>query len=421
MHVLRVRIGQARPDMPTLFAVASAVGGALILAGWAFNLPLLTTILPGRAPSARLSALAFILAGASLWLLGPAKSVWRAQMAARACAGGITALGLLSRGAQMVGWDLGYGAQPAVATSAGFVVVGTVLLLLSARRPRLTAVAQVLVLPVMYLALAGFAAYLLGASTLHFLAPWATPPPLPTTFLFLLLSRGLLERDTEQGFMAVITATRPGGFMARRLLAAFTWISLGLGWLLLRGEHAGLYDGDLLVALFVVFNILLTSLVVVHSARSLNRADAKREHAEEELGSANAERQQRATMIQSVLESIGDGVIIVDPDDNRLYNRAAKRILGIDLSGLAVSEWNQKLLVFRPDQKTILPPDEFPTARASRGETVDDMEVFVRHAGAPKGMFISASARPLRNERGESQGVVAIFRDLTTRRQAEEM
>src|SRR4029077_5585741 len=139
MHVLRVRIGQARPDMPTLFAVASAVGGALILAGWAFNLPLLTTILPRRAPSARLSALAFILAGASLWLLRPAKSDWRAQMAARACSVGITALGLLSLGAHMFGWNLGYGEQPAVATSAGFVGVGTVLLLLSRRPPRAAA------------------------------------------------------------------------------------------------------------------------------------------------------------------------------------------------------------------------------------------------------------------------------------------
>ena len=201
---------------------------------------------------------------------------------------------------------------------------------------------------------------------------------------------------------------------------AFAWMSLGLGWLILRAEQAGWIAADLMVATFVVFNILLTGLVVVHSARSLNRADMKRQHAEEELGSANAERQQRATMIQSVLESIGDGVIIVDPDGKRLYNVAANRILGIDLSGLPVTEWNQKLLVFRPDQKTILPPAEFPTARASRGETVDDVEVFVRHAGAPNGIFISASARPLRNERGESQGVVAIFRDLTARRRAEE-
>ena len=184
---------------------------------------------------------------------------------------------------------------------------------------------------------------------------------------------------------------------------------------------AGLYDADLLVALFIVFNIVVTGLVVVHSARSLNRADTKRQDAEEELASANAERQQRATMIQSVLESIGDGVILVGPDGKRIYNLAAKRILGIDLSGLPVTEWNQAVLVFRADQKTVLPLDEFPTARASRGETVDDMEVFVRHAGAPKGFFVSASARPLRNERGESQGVVAIFRDLTIRRQAEEM
>ena len=175
-----------------------------------------------------------------------------------------------------------------------------------------------------------------------------------------------------------------------------------------------------ILPLLVVSNIALTSLVVWQSARSLNRAELKRERAEHALGSADAERQQRATMIQSVLEGIGDGVIIVDADGKRIYNLAAKRILGIDLSGLAVSEWNQKLLVFRPDQKTILPPDEFPTARALRGETVDDLEVFVRHAGAPKGIFISASARPLRNDLGESQGVVAIFRDLTARRRAEE-
>src|SRR5260370_21515582 len=58
---------------------------------------------------------------------------------------------------------------------------------------------------------------------------------------------------------------------------------------------------------------------------------------------------------------------------------------------------------------------------ASGGQTVDEMEVCVFQAGAAKGIFNSALARPLSNERGESQGVVAIFRDLTARRQAEEM
>jgi len=202
------------------------------------------------------------------------------------------------------------------------------------------------------------------------------------------------------------------------LVTAVAGVLILTGWVFAR--QAGWIEGDLPVVLFVAFNIGLLSLVVWFSAGSLNRAEVKREQAEHALVIADAERQQRATMMQSVLEGIGGGVIVVDSGGKRIYNLAAKRILGIDLTGLAVSEWNQKLLVFRPDQKTALPPDEFPTARASRGETVDDLEVFVRHAGAPKGIFISASARPLRNELGETQGVVAIFRDLTARRRAEE-
>ena len=213
---------------------------------------------------------------------------------------------------------------------------------------------------------------------------------------------------------------RPGPAHAPSVISLATAVAGVLilaGWVLAR--HAGWIEGDLPVELFVGFNIGLVSLVVWFSARSLN-AEVKREQAEHALESAHAERQQRATMIQSVLDGIADGVIVIDPDGKRLYNRAANRILGIDLTGLAVSEWNQKLLVFRQDGKTALPPDEFPTTRASRGETVDGLEVFVRHAGAPNGIFISASARPLRNELGESQGVVAIFRDLTAGRLAEE-
>jgi len=398
----------------------TAVAGALILAGWAFHIPLLTTILPGHPATTPISAIAFILAGVSLWLLTRSDSDWHARAAARAGGLAVTTIGLLALLGYATGWSFEVGRRPVVSSAASFALVGMVLCLLSTRRPRLVAAAQLLTLPVMLVALAGFAGNLLGASTPSFLTSEPLASGFPTTILFLLLSRGILERYPDKGLMMAVIATRPGGLMARRLLVAFTWISLGLGWLFLRGHRADLYEDDLLVTLFVVSNIALTSLVVWQSARSLNRADVKRERAEQELVSAASERQQHATMIQSVLEGIGDGVIIVDADGKRIYNLAAKRILGIDLTGLAVSEWNQKLLVFRPDQKTVLPPDEFPTARASRGETVDDLEVFVRHAGAPKGIFISASARPLRNELGESQGVVAIFRDLTARRRAEE-
>ncbi|TMC41302.1 MAG: PAS domain S-box protein [Chloroflexi bacterium] len=401
-------------------AIMIVVGATLIVAGWALHIPLLTSFLPGHPATRPISAIAFILAGASLWSLKRSESDRRARLAARAGGLVVTAIGLLSLLAYIVGWPFEVETRPLISSAASFAVVGVVLFLLSVRRPGPTAAAQLLTLPVLFVALAGFVGNLLGASTPSFLTSEPLASGFPATILFLLLSRGILERDPDHGLMAVVMARRPGGIMARRLLVAFTWISLGLGWLLLMGHRSGLYEDDLLVTLFVSSNIALTSVVVWNSARWLNRTDIKRERAEQELGSAASERQQRGAMIQSVLESIGDGVIVVDPGGKRIYNLAAKRILGIDLSGLAVSEWTQKLLVFRPDQKTILPPDEFPTARASRGETVDDMEVFVQHAGAPKGIFVSASARPIRDELGESQGVLAIFRDLTMRRRAEE-
>src|SRR5207245_11267893 len=115
---------------------------------------------------------------------------------------------------------------PRAGTVASVVMA---LLFVSARRPMATTVAQVLVLAVMYLSLVGFAGYLFDASTLFFPAPWTTAAPLPSTILFLLLARGLLEQDPEHGLMGVITARRPGGFMARRLLVAFASMSLGLG------------------------------------------------------------------------------------------------------------------------------------------------------------------------------------------------
>jgi PAS domain S-box-containing protein len=418
-------VHQARPrlrhtDIPCLAGLTTAVAGGLILAGWAFNLPLLTTIVPGRATSSATSGGAFVVAGVALWLVRPSNADWRARAAARACAVVVIAIGLLSLIGHIAAWNLALGSQPSVASELNFIVVGTVLLLLSARRPRLTAIAQLLVLPVMYLTLAGLAGYLFEASTIQILAPWTTAPPLPTTILFLLLARGLLEVDPRQGLMAVITTSRPGGIMARRMLIAFTWISLGLGWLLLQGQEAGLFQGNLVVALFAVFNILFASVVVWHSARSLNRADVERERAEQELGNANAERQRRVAVIESVLESIADGVVISDERGGRIYNLAAKRLLGMNVGEIPLAELPTRYTVYYPDQKTPYPTSEFPIARALRGEVLEETDVFLRHAEAPDGRWVTISARPLRDAAGQSQGAVAILRDITARRHAEE-
>jgi signal transduction histidine kinase len=55
-----------------------------------------------------------------------------------------------------------------------------------------------------------------------------------------------------------------------------------------------------------------------------------------------------------------------------------------------------------------------------RGEEVNEVEVCIRNAARPSGVWISVSGRPLLDEAGEARGGVIVFRDMTERRRVEE-
>jgi PAS domain S-box-containing protein len=133
------------------------------------------------------------------------------------------------------------------------------------------------------------------------------------------------------------------------------------------------------------------------------------------------DRQRRAAIIESVLENIGDGVVIADEQGARSYNAEANRILGMDIAGVLEDEWAQRYAVYRADQKTPYPAHEFPLAKALRGEALDETDIFVRHPEAPDGIFVTISARPLRGPGGEALGAVAILRDVSARRRSQEV
>jgi PAS domain S-box-containing protein len=72
-----------------------------------------------------------------------------------------------------------------------------------------------------------------------------------------------------------------------------------------------------------------------------------------------------------------------------------------------------------PDGQTPYPAEELPLARAMRGESVDEAEVLLQNPNKPQGVLLSTNARPLRDDQGELQGGVIVFRDITDRRKAE--
>ncbi|WP_437682846.1 STAS domain-containing protein [Sorangium sp. So ce131] len=205
-------------------------------------------------------------------------------------------------------------------------------------------------------------------------------------------------------------------------------------------------------------------------AAALERAEREARERADQLARAEEELRRQAGIFKLVLDSMADGVAVVDDRGELLMrNPAAERMLGraqLDLvSGEAPGPGEATL--FFPDQATPWPASEHPLSRALRGETVDQVELFARkpveqdgrgarrahgaagsamptlapasgplgddgeprsvrlpsliadHRGEPgqaPGLFLTVSASPMRGKDGSISGAVAVFRDATEKK-----
>ena len=142
---------------------------------------------------------------------------------------------------------------------------------------------------------------------------------------------------------------------------------------------------------------------------------------QEKLKHSEQELRIQTKILRSILESMGDGVIVRDENGRLLFsNAAAEKLLGVGPAVGKPAERSERYELFKADQVTPYPPNEMPMARAMCGEAVDAEEVCVHDPNGKEPTWLSATARPLRNENGALQGGVVVFHDVTNRRRAEE-
>ena len=122
--------------------------------------------------------------------------------------------------------------------------------------------------------------------------------------------------------------------------------------------------------------------------------------------------------MQAIFDSISDGVIVADEHGSLTFNPSAARIIGGSIDAVP-ERWTEEYSIFYPDKATPIPTEELPLVRALRGEATDEMEMFIRTAAKPEGVYISASGGPIRLS-GTARGGVTVFRDVTERVRAEE-
>lgn len=230
--------------------------GSLVLAGWALDVTALKSVFPGLVTVKANTALGFVLAGVSLWLLRTEGVSGRRRQVAHACAAVVALLGLLTLGEHVLGWDLGIDqllfreGPGAAGTSApgrtspnaafGFLLIGIALLLLDVETRGGGRPAQALAAATALVSLLGYA---YGVPSLYGIGPYTQMAP-HTAALLLVLSLGVLLARPDRGWTRAVAGGGVGGVMARRLLPAVIVVPAVLGGVRLLGERAGLYDTE---------------------------------------------------------------------------------------------------------------------------------------------------------------------------------
>jgi len=140
------------------------------------------------------------------------------------------------------------------------------------------------------------------------------------------------------------------------------------------------------------------------------------------LARSEAAYRQQTKILRSVLDSMGDGVLVADDSGKMvLANPAVEQMVGPGATETLRSEWNQRYGIYRPGTASLYPADELPLARAMRGEIADGIELYVCNQAKPEGMFVSVSVRPLKDDSGNIKGGVAVVRDITLAKSTEAM
>ncbi len=273
--------------------------GIVVLWGWGLQIPLLKSILPGLVTMKPNTALGFLLGGLSLLGLHQAnlknyrlqpQQFRRLQGFAKVSALIITGIGGLTLIQYAFQLDLKidqllfpedadaiatyYPGRMAVNTAIIFFLQGIALFLLSYRS---YIVSQILSVFAFLLSFLGLLGYCYGITEFYGLGSY-TQMAIHTVIGFLLLSLGALFFYPDRGLMKTATSELAGGVMLRRLFLAVLIIPSLLGWFILAGIRANLYNNEVGIALLCILNITILASLIWWSANTLGEVDYQALH-----------------------------------------------------------------------------------------------------------------------------------------------
>jgi len=138
----------------------------------------------------------------------------------------------------------------------------------------------------------------------------------------------------------------------------------------------------------------------------------------QEVSAKNAAIRHEKETFESIMATMAECVLMISLDRKIVYeNRANRELLGAH--GSSVDQWRDSYELYEADGTTRLSREDWPSARALRGENYDNYELVLRRPRSARSIHLAGSARPLRDATGAMTGAVIVFRDVTEIRATE--
>jgi PAS domain S-box-containing protein len=400
----------------TVVAVYALIAASVTLLGWQAHILGLADWIGSGITQKPNNAIAVILCALALLLLGHdsgASSLPRILAAMAALIGGLTLL------EHIVGINLGidtllFDELPGerATTSPGrmgpipalsFLAIGAGIFL-STLDTRYGKLAYRLALVVLILNSIPLLGYIYGSDFLYAL-PHSTGTAFPTATQLIALSIGVMALIRVHGIVEILMRNDAGGMLLRRLLLPVILLPLLLGWLRLRGEELGYYDGEFGTATLTLLLVVLLCYVAGKSAKVISNTSA--------IISEQGER------LRTTLASIGDGVIATDHNGRvTMINPVAESLTGWTSSEAIGQSLSAIFRIINEESRREV---ENPALRAMRDGIVQGLgnhTILCEKDGTERP--IDDSAAPIQLKDGEIIGSVLTFRDVTEKRLAEQ-
>jgi diguanylate cyclase (GGDEF)-like protein len=166
--------------------------------------------------------------------------------------------------------------------------------------------------------------------------------------------------------------------------------------------------GWLVIAVSAILTVLFAAFVL----SALHRQSLALAQAEINLRRGGA-------LLESVVDSMVDGVMAITPERRFLHvNRAARRLLGDGFPAESFpQDWRSNVECIYEDG-TAMKPEDGALARAIMGKSTDGLVYRTRQTQSADstGVWISATARPVRDADGTVIAGVVALRDITEQR-----